>query len=42
MSRNEMLREFIKDYKKHIIDGNELMIEMCENYIEFLLSLNSN
>lgn len=42
MSRNQMLKEVISDYKKYIIDGNELMIECCERQIEILLSLNSN
>ena len=40
MSRNQMLKEVIRDYKKHILDGNELMIETSERWIDFLLSLN--
>lgn len=40
MSRNQMLKEVIRDYKKHILDDNELMIETSERMIEILLSLN--
>ena len=40
MSRNQMLKEVIRDYKKYILDGNELMIETSERIIEVLLSLN--
>lgn len=40
MSRNQMLKEVIRDYKKYILDGNELMIETSERMIEVLLSLN--
>ena len=40
MSRNQMLKEVIRDYKKYILDGNELMIETSERQIEVLLSLN--
>jgi len=35
-----MLKEVIRDYKKYILDGNELMIETSERMIEVLLSLN--
>ena len=37
-----MLKEVIRDYKKYILDGNELMIETSERWIDLLLSLNSN
>ena len=40
MSRNQILKEVIRDYKKYILDGNELMIETSERMIEVLLSLN--
>ena len=40
MSRNQILKEVIRDYKKYILDVNELMIETSERQIEVLLSLN--